>query len=61
VPPGIELTVQAWVRQERLNSGPIRTPSLRSAPLKLTTPAAEKSQEITLELDQRSFAPENNP
>lgn len=46
VPPGIELTIQAWIRQ----------PRLRSAPMTLTTPPTETSREITLELDQRSAA-----
>jgi hypothetical protein len=51
VPPGMELTIQAWVVRQRI----------RSAPMTLTTPAAETSREITLELDQRSSIRENNP
>jgi len=52
VPPGIELTVQAWT---------IR-PRLRSALRTVTTPGAEASQQITLEIDQRQpSARENNP
>jgi hypothetical protein len=52
VPPGMELTVQAW---------PARQQRRRSAPMTLTTPAAGTSREITLELDQSSFTPAKNP
>ncbi len=51
VPPGIEVTIEAWVPRQHI----------RSAPLTLTTPDAEASREITLELDQRAAAPANNP
>ncbi len=51
VPPGIQLTVVAWIVRQHL----------RSAPITVTTPQAETSREITLELDQRSSARGNNP
>lgn len=51
VPPGMELTVEAWVPRQRI----------RSAPMTLTTPEAEASREVTLELDQRASAPATNP
>jgi VWFA-related protein len=52
VPPGIELTIQAWIVRTRL----------RSAPMTLTTPGAGASQNITLEIDQRQpSARENQP
>jgi hypothetical protein len=51
VPPGIELTVQAWVAGQHHMSDPIT----------LTTAAAGTSQEITVELDQRVPAPAKNP
>jgi len=51
VPPGIELTVQAWVAGLHHMSDPIT----------LTTPAAGTAQEITVELDQRVPVPAKNP
>jgi hypothetical protein len=51
VPPGMELTIEAWVPRQRI----------RSAPMRLITPEAETSREITLELDQRVSAPATNP
>jgi len=51
VPPGMELTLLAWIPRQRL----------RSAPISLTTPGVGTSREITLEIDQRSSAPANNP
>jgi hypothetical protein len=51
VPPGIELTVQAWVAGQHH----------MSAPITLTTPADGISQEITVELDQRAATTMKNP
>jgi hypothetical protein len=51
VPPGMELTLLAWIPRQRL----------RSAPMTLTTPAVGTSREITLELDQRSPTPVKSP
>jgi len=51
VPPDMELTLMAWIPRRRI----------RSAPMTLTTPEAEASREITLELDQRASAPAKNP
>ena len=51
VPPGMEVTVEAWVPRQHI----------RSAPITLTTPDAEASREVTLELDQRASAPATNP
>ena len=52
VPPEIEMTVQAWTSR----------PRLRSALTTLTTPKADASQQITLEIDQRQpSATENQP
>jgi Ca-activated chloride channel homolog len=51
VPPGMELTVRAWVAGQHHMSDPIT----------LTTPAAGTSQEITVELDQRPSTPVKNP
>jgi hypothetical protein len=51
VPPGMELTVQAWVAGQHH----------MSAPITLTTPADGISQEITVELDQRAATTMKNP
>lgn len=51
VPPGMELTLLAWIPRQRV----------RSAPMTLTTPEVGKSQEITVELDQRASAPAKTP
>lgn len=51
VPPGMKLTIEAWIPRQRI----------RSAPMTLTTPEAEASREITLELDQRASSPAPNP
>jgi VWFA-related protein len=51
VPPGIELTVQAWVAGQHH----------MSAPITFTTPDAGTAREITVELDQRIPTPANNP
>jgi VWFA-related protein len=51
VPPGMELTILAWIPRQRL----------RSAPMTLTTPDVATSREITLEIDQSSSTPVKNP
>jgi len=51
VPPGMELTLLAWIPRHHV----------RSAPMTLTTPEADSSREITIELDQRTSTPAKNP